>query len=490
MEVRLVNDSIKGRKDTLDSSISYITDIYKTQQDATQKQFDDAQSIVKDFVGAYGSNAGDALKSLYGPEKIQQLKAMGIDVDAFAAAAVNLPTINEQRYIPESTGNFTVTIPEGTIASRTNNPLNIKFSQTMAGFGATDSGIVATDGGSFCAFNTPEEGLKAGISLLQTNYGSLTVEAAMRRWSNQSYGAEISSLDPHQLFSSLSDSQMQQLTSSMAQRESGATIDYSAGSVDPNPPDPETANNVDPSTGRTASAIWNDAIQRAFEGTALQQFVGGLSSTDPKAKAIKNQIDNKSAAIVSAMGSSYPALKAMYKANASAATKFVTQALFVKTYMRTTTDNLDLALAQSAKIGRTGSKLANNYLQWSQGNLTPAGPLAEFETYIYTASREYAKVTSGGAMSAQGLTDSAQREAGKLLNAAQSPEAFAATAIAMKQDMANVIKELDTTVAGFSSTLGVVSPVSPSGGGTQNAPGGSTMNLQQAQDAINKALGF
>jgi hypothetical protein len=79
--------------------------------------------------------------------------------------------------------------------------------------------------------------------------------------------------------------------------------------------------------------------------------------------------------------------------------------------------------------------------------LSPAEGLTKFETYVYTAAREYAKVTSGGAASAQGLTDAAAREAEKLLNTAQSPRAFAAAVQAMRDDMANVQKNYQAQVA-------------------------------------------
>jgi hypothetical protein len=94
--------------------------------------------------------------------------------------------------------------------------------------------------------------------------------------------------------------------------------------------------------------------------------------------------------------------------------------------------HMDLALNQSDKVIRTGIPIVNRYTQWAFGQaLTGRKELTRFETYIYTAAREYAKVTSGGAMSAQGLTDSASREAEKLLNAAQTPQAFKAAIEAM-----------------------------------------------------------
>ncbi len=271
---------------------------------------------------------------------------------------------------------------------------------------------------------------------------------------------DVPQLDPNMVanWGNLSMSDKSSVVQQLYQGEGGKGT-LTVQPIDSSPPDPAAANvPLSQYNGYTLNAMYNQAVEYMFKGGSLQQFVGGLSATDPKAKAIKAYISGKAASIASDLGQSFPQLQAMYKANSAAATKLVTQAIFVKTYLNTATDNLNLAVTASANIPRTGAKFVNNYLQWAQGNFTPAGPLAQFETYIYTASREYAKVTSGGASSAQGLTDSASAEASKLINAAQSPEAFAAAAGAMKQDMANVINNLDSSVNGLSSSLGVVNP--------------------------------
>jgi hypothetical protein len=116
------------------------------------------------------------------------------------------------------------------------------------------------------------------------------------------------------------------------------------------------------------------------------------------------------------------------------------------------------------------NQVANNFVRGA----TPAANLTQFEVYIYTAAREYAKVVSGSAASVAGLTDSAGREASKLLNAAQSPEAFAAAVQAMQNDMANVVKNQQKQLAGVSGTIanffGAVNGVGPVQGGGQPPP--------------------
>lgn len=113
---------------------------------------------------------------------------------------------------------------------------------------------------------------------------------------------------------------------------------------------------------------------------------------------------------------------------------------------RAASDNLDLALASSPKVTRTDSQWINHYTNEFVRGATSAKELTDFEVKIYAAAREYAKVVSGSSASVAGLSDTAAREASKLLNSAQSPEAFQAAVAAMKADMANYIKNQQSAV--------------------------------------------
>lgn len=228
MGLRLLNDSISNRTGTLDQSINYLTNQYTQSQANLETTRQDAIKNVISFVGQYGSQAPTAMKTLYGDKYIAQLKDMGIDIQGMA----DLSTISQQRYVGGAADNFVVNLPSGTIASQTNNPLNIKYSDTMSGLGATNSGIQATDGGSFSSFNSPAEGIQAGIDLLKSNYGNLTVDQAMKKWSNNGYGAEVSpQIDGKKQISQLSASELDQLVSDMAKRESGATVQPSLSDI-------------------------------------------------------------------------------------------------------------------------------------------------------------------------------------------------------------------------------------------------------------------
>lgn len=211
-----------------------------------------------------------------------------------------------------------------------------------------------------------------------------------------------------------------------------------------------SANVRDPRTGMTPNGIYQAALANALQNTMPPLGLG----QSLQAQAARQDVTSIAGALAAAAGTDLPTLRAEYKANAGTLSRLLPQATATANAANTATDNLDLALAKSADVPRSGSKLVNHYAQWTQGNFTPAPGLAELETYVYTAAREYAKVTSGGAASSQGLTDSAAREASKLLNAAQAGETFAAVVQAMKNDMANVVLEQSKGLARVSSTIG------------------------------------
>lgn len=182
------------------------------------------------------------------------------------------------------------------------------------------------------------------------------------------------------------------------------------------------------------------------------------------------------------------AAKEQFKGMSAANTALLSTAAFTKTYAETAKDNLQLALNESAQVPRSGAKLVNNYSQWASGNFTPNGPLAQFETYIYTAAREYAKVTSGGAKSSSGLTDSAQSEANKLLNAAQSPEVFKSVVQAMQADMDNVTSNFDKQTNSFPAQVKALYGLSAGDSVNSGGATGISKGSMSSKDYVNKVL--
>lgn len=112
--------------------------------------------------------------------------------------------------------------PGGTRANRNNNPLNIKASQytmSYSGISGLDPSP-ADDGGQFLRFNSIEDGFNAAKRLITTEgYLGLTVDQALKRWSNNGYGGEIVPYLKNKVVGQLSPKELEQLVIRMADHE-------------------------------------------------------------------------------------------------------------------------------------------------------------------------------------------------------------------------------------------------------------------------------
>ncbi len=101
----------------------------------------------------------------------------------------------------------------------------------------------------------------------------------------------------------------------------------------------------------------------------------------------------------------------------------------------TASKNLDIALANSHRNGRTGSPIINEYLQWGQGKLLGNDDIALFNNSIETAANEYAKVTTG--MTSGVLSDAARLQAKSMLDKSLADGTFTKVVAQMKKEMEN-----------------------------------------------------
>jgi hypothetical protein len=100
--------------------------------------------------------------------------------------------------------------------------------------------------------------------------------------------------------------------------------------------------------------------------------------------------------------------------------------------------NIDLALEASKNVSRTGSKWMNERILGAVRGVVPHESLSDFEVKVYTAIREYAKVSTGSFNSVAELSAASVAAAEKLFSSAQDGMTFAAAAQAMKDDMNSV----------------------------------------------------
>lgn len=157
LQIRLLNDQIKGRNNTLDQGVNFLVNEHKAELDRIDNQRQDAINNVLNFVDRYGSNASSALKSLYGDDYISKLKDYGIDIDNLATIKT-LDQIAKEGITPSGSG--VVSIPQNIgnqqnqLAYRNNNPGNLRYvGQEGASMGA----------GGFAKFDSPEAGFQALI---------------------------------------------------------------------------------------------------------------------------------------------------------------------------------------------------------------------------------------------------------------------------------------------------------------------------------------
>jgi murein DD-endopeptidase MepM/ murein hydrolase activator NlpD len=100
LQIRLLNDQLKGRTNTLDQSVEFLTKSYNTYLDRMEAERQNAINNILNFAQIYGEGTGDALRSLYGNEYVDKLRGMGIDVDNFSS----LKTLAEKKSVEEGMG--------------------------------------------------------------------------------------------------------------------------------------------------------------------------------------------------------------------------------------------------------------------------------------------------------------------------------------------------------------------------------------------------
>lgn len=95
MRIRLLNDEIQGRTNTMDQSIEYLTTAYKDDLNRAEEQKQQALNTVLGFVESYGDQAGEAIKAMYGEDYLAQLESYGINVGGLGGLPQSLQQIKD-----------------------------------------------------------------------------------------------------------------------------------------------------------------------------------------------------------------------------------------------------------------------------------------------------------------------------------------------------------------------------------------------------------
>ncbi|MCK9370368.1 hypothetical protein M0R04_10710 [Candidatus Dojkabacteria bacterium] len=192
----------------------------KNMDDDAKKKFAKLAGVNVDFIDAIPNTVSNQ-----GPSITEQLAA------AKAGYDIKDGQITPKTY--ESTGTISPSDKTGgSVSWRTNNPGNIKWGEFAKSLGAVDSGIQATDGGTFASFESEDAGKAAQIQLLKTAYSNLPLEQAMKRWSGNGYGADVAPDLPSNIkIGELNDQQFNYLLDSMKTREGWKEGTVAGGSL-------------------------------------------------------------------------------------------------------------------------------------------------------------------------------------------------------------------------------------------------------------------
>ncbi len=243
------------------------------------------------------------------------------------------------------------------------------------------------------------------------------------------------------------------------------------GAISGEPPDPAIANIPDRKLGGlTPGTAYEEAL---MYGTVGASVLGGrgLASKGP-AKLQKDAIQNIAGARAGAIHVPLVAIQNEYQGLKAATRQVYPRMVAIEAGSQIAERNLDLTLQLSSAVDRTSMPFINDKLQRMARAWSPAIGLNAFETALYTAAREYARVTTAPASGAQ-LTVSAAQRIDELIKAADTPEGLAVKIATMKKDMANVragysgtIRDIYQNAPSVAAFLGIRPPgVGGTGGG-------------------------
>lgn len=201
------------------------------------------------------------------------------------------------------------TLPKQTVATRHNNPLNVKYGAATRKFvdsGEAELGEKAKDGGRFLRFKTPEIGFTAAKDLLfGGNYKDLDIDSAMKKWSNSGYGSsEIApDIDPITKVAQLTEDERSKVVQSMARREGfGADLPEDDEGEGVKPPASTSSTGAtkhykltDKKTGKTITAALKapptpEDMKKIFSDREKHEFQRGVSEKKEKERPLTAKI--------------------------------------------------------------------------------------------------------------------------------------------------------------------------------------------------------
>ena len=364
LQIRVLNDQIQGRNSTLDKTVSALTKGYEDYQTNTKNAVTQflayAQStgqpldkVVKALAPIYGinitnsmlnnlSNLGIAVKPQpgvqggvtsglaggYGTATSTISTTLGVDPSTPLSSVIQQ---NGMDSIVDSIIKNEGSSPQGVL----NNPGNIKFTGLP---GQINSGVKASDGGTFASYSTPQEGRQAIADLVQN--------AADGKSSVYGFAPTLGSF---------------------VDKYTNTGVDaISSFKVNASYPTDDIKNQVDPQTGLTPLAIYNDAMTWAFENGKLPSV--GLGQ-GVKPSNIRTAVQNKGGAILDSLNLTAPQASAIYAGDKKAVQDNVQRIAKVETITKSVVSQLPRLATMADQLAQQGIELQESDFQLSQAGI-------------------------------------------------------------------------------------------------------------------------
>lgn len=403
-QLKLLNDQIAGRTNTLTQNVGYLTSGYNTavQQAETAKQ--NAIQNVQNFVQQYGNRAGSALSSLYGPQYVQQLASMGIDLQGFEQS--NNPTINQTRYIGTTGGTAGYAANDPVRIVQNNNPtaFTTDVAKTMGLIEGQDyiAGTPFTDSTGQTLYTAQLLGDPIQTTIKGLDQGGFYTASGAPRWS---YVSQLPQ-DIVNNWANATPDQKEQVVQDMYQFEGGKGT-LGGTQISATPPSGPQANVIDPTTGISPNGLYSAALQYAATGNMPSL---GSSSSSAQVKSARQQIISIAGAINAASGGTIAGNKAEIASNASALTQQSNYFNTIQRSVNTVDQNIKLLQEAAGHVNNSSVPIANqltNDVKLSTGD----GALNAFNAALQTVRSEYSNILARGGT----VTDQTRGEATNLL---------------------------------------------------------------------------
>jgi len=161
------------------------------------------------------------------------------------------------------------------------------------------------------------------------------------------------------------------------------------------------------------------------------------------------QVLNRAGEMAAQVGGPQEAIaqQSIYRATQDELKKITVQQGPIQAYESTAIKQMDMVLAQSAKVDRSSIPLINKAILAGETKIQGDPEATRLLNAVMTASTEYAKVMSGGTGSAAASSDAARKEAQTIMNAMMTKEQLEGVVAQEKQSMRNRIAAFEETKA-------------------------------------------